>query len=108
MSLIPIGLARLLSDWSQRARPLSRGHRTVGDGVSLGAGCTVLGDVAVGSGATVGARAIVTRSVPPGAVVVGVNRLRTATASGSSPANRSAGAASEREQAAPPPHRSRL
>ena len=38
----------------------------------LGAGSTVLGDIAVGDGCTVGAAAIVTRAVPDGATVVGV------------------------------------
>lgn len=45
------------------------------DGVYLGAGCKVLGSVVVGKGATVGANAVVTKDVPPGAVVVGVNRI---------------------------------
>ena len=43
----------------------------------LGAGCTVLGDITVGSGATVGASAIVTRDVPDGGTVVGVNKIAT-------------------------------
>jgi len=45
------------------------------DGVYLGAGCKVLGQVVVGKGATVGANAVVTKDVPPGAVVVGANRI---------------------------------
>jgi len=50
-------------------------HPTVGDRCTLGAGCTVLGDIEVGDGATVGAAAIVTRDVPADATVVGVNKL---------------------------------
>lgn len=48
---------------------------SIHDGVYLGAGCKVLGDVVVGRGATVGANAVVTKNVPPGAVVVGANRI---------------------------------
>lgn len=45
------------------------------DGVYLGAGCKVLGQVVVGRGAIVGANAVVTKDVPAGAVVVGANRI---------------------------------
>jgi putative colanic acid biosynthesis acetyltransferase WcaB len=44
----------------------------IGDGVFLGAGCTVLGGVVVGDDAVIGAGAVVTRDVPAGAVAVGV------------------------------------
>ena len=50
-------------------------HPTLGDGVTLGAGSTVLGDISVGDGCTVGAAAIVTKDVPAGATVVGVNKV---------------------------------
>lgn len=42
------------------------------DGVEVGAGAVIVGDIVVGRGAVVGANAVVTRSVPPGAVVGGV------------------------------------
>lgn len=52
----------------------SRGkrHPTLENGVTVGAGAKVLGPVRVGSGARVGANAVVTRDVAAGAVVVGV------------------------------------
>ena len=50
-------------------------HPSIGSGVTLGAGCTVLGDVTVNDGALVGASAIVTVDVPEKTTVVGVNKL---------------------------------
>jgi UDP-2-acetamido-3-amino-2,3-dideoxy-glucuronate N-acetyltransferase len=42
---------------------------TIEDGASIGAGATILPGVRIGAGALVGAGAIVTKDVPPGAVV---------------------------------------
>jgi serine acetyltransferase len=47
------------------------GTATLGDGVDLGAGCAIIGDVHVGDHARVGALALVTKSVPAWAVVAG-------------------------------------
>ncbi len=44
----------------------------VEDGSSLGSGAVILCGVTIGAGATVGAGAVVTRDVPPRAVVAGV------------------------------------
>lgn len=44
---------------------------TLRDGCSIGANATVLGGITVGTGAVVGAGAVVTRDVPPNAIVVG-------------------------------------
>jgi serine O-acetyltransferase len=47
------------------------GSPVVGDNVFIGTGAKILGPVEIGRGATVGANAVVTRSVPAGAVVAG-------------------------------------
>lgn len=46
-------------------------HPTVGNNVLLGAGSKIIGDIEIGNGAQVGANAVVTKSVPTGAVIVG-------------------------------------
>lgn len=47
-------------------------HPTLGDGVIVGAGASVLGPFTVGAGARVGANAVVVAEVPAGATVVGI------------------------------------
>lgn len=47
----------------------------VGNDVSIGSNATILPGVTIGDGATIGAGAIITKNVPPGAVVIGTNRL---------------------------------
>lgn len=47
-------------------------HPTLEDGVIVGSGAQVLGPITVGRAARVGANAVVTRDVPPGATVVGI------------------------------------
>jgi serine O-acetyltransferase len=47
-------------------------HPTIGNNVLLGMGAKVIGNITVGDGARVGANSVVTRSVAPGATVVGV------------------------------------
>lgn len=49
----------------------SRGDVAIGHDVWLGSGCMILSGVTVGHGAVVAARAVVTRNVPPYAVVAG-------------------------------------
>ncbi|MFT6772395.1 MAG: serine O-acetyltransferase [Paracoccaceae bacterium] len=58
-----LGIARL-DDLN--ARP------TLEDGVNVGVGAVILGDVTVGAGAVIGANAVVLGDVPPGATAAGV------------------------------------
>ena len=46
-------------------------HPTIGNNVLLGAGAKIIGDIEVGDGAQIGANAVVTKSIPAGAVIVG-------------------------------------
>lgn len=48
---------------------------TVEDDVTIYANAVVVGPVTIGRGATIGAGAIVTKSVPAGATVIGTNRI---------------------------------
>ncbi|KYG68265.1 serine acetyltransferase [Bdellovibrio bacteriovorus] len=50
--------------------PVKR-HPTVGNKVLIGTGAKVLGPITVGDGALIGANAVVTKDVPPGATMVG-------------------------------------
>ncbi len=50
-------------------------HPKLGDGVVVGAGASVLGNIDVGDGAVIGAQAIVTQHVPAKATVVGINKV---------------------------------
>jgi serine O-acetyltransferase len=47
-------------------------HPTLRDGVVIGSGAQVLGPIELGPGAKVGANAVVTKDVAPGATVVGI------------------------------------
>ncbi|MFD0646348.1 MULTISPECIES: serine O-acetyltransferase EpsC [Bradyrhizobium] len=48
-----------------------RGRPRIDDGASLMAGCVVLGDITIGSGATIGANSVVLKDVPPDCVAIG-------------------------------------
>jgi serine O-acetyltransferase len=47
-------------------------HPTIEDGVIIGSGAQVLGPIIVGTGARIGANAVVTKNVPAGATMVGI------------------------------------
>lgn len=66
------------ADWKVR-------HTRVGRRASIGSNATILCGITIGEGATIGAGSVVTRDVPPWAVVAGVPaRAMVATAAGSS------------------------
>ena len=46
-------------------------HPTVESDVVIGAGATILGDIKIGTGAKIGAGALVLKDVPPGSTIVG-------------------------------------
>lgn len=48
------------------------GHPTIGDGVYIGPGAKVIGNIRVGNNVAIGANSVVTRDVPDNAVVAGV------------------------------------
>lgn len=52
--------------------PGSKRHPTIENGVTVGAGAKILGDIVIGAGSAVGSNAVVTRSAPPHSVIVGV------------------------------------
>ena len=47
-------------------------HPTLGDNVTVGAGATVLGAIAIGDGSVIGANAVVVRDAPPHSVITGI------------------------------------
>ena len=46
-------------------------HPTIGNNVLLGAGSKIIGNIEIGDGAMIGANAVVTKSLPAGAIIVG-------------------------------------
>lgn len=52
-----------------------RRHPKVGDGCVIGANSSIIGRITIGNNVTVGAGAVVTKDIPDGATVVGVNQI---------------------------------
>jgi len=52
--------------------PGTKRHPTLEDGVTVGAGAKVLGNITIGAWSAVGANAVVTKDAPPHSLVVGV------------------------------------
>jgi len=49
----------------------SGGAPTIGDGVEIGCGAAILGEISIGDGTKIGAGAVVLKDVPPNSVAVG-------------------------------------
>ena len=47
-------------------------HPTLENGVTVGAGAKILGDITIGAGSAVGSNAVVTRDAPPRSLLVGI------------------------------------
>lgn len=58
----------------QNDLPIKHSTR-IGNDVWLGARCTILNNITIGDGAVIGAGSIITKDVPPYAVVVGANKI---------------------------------
>lgn len=52
--------------------PGQKRHPTLEDGVTVGAGAKVLGDIVIGAWSTVGANAVMSKDAPPHSLIVGV------------------------------------
>ncbi len=50
----------------------SVGVPVIGDGVYIATGAKILGDIQIGDGCVIGANAVVTKSIPPHSLVVGI------------------------------------
>ena len=55
-----------------KSRGRGKRHPTLHDGVVVGAGAQVLGDIVLGARSVVGANAVVVKSAPPDSVLVGI------------------------------------
>ena len=61
------------------------GMPTIEDGVMIGVGAVLLGPITVGAGSRIGANTVVTKDVPPGALVTGPPSVITPAAPAAAP-----------------------
>jgi serine O-acetyltransferase len=54
-----------------KTNTIEKRHPTIGNNVLIGAGAKIIGDIEIGNDAQIGANAVVTKSIPAGAVIVG-------------------------------------
>jgi serine O-acetyltransferase len=57
------------------ARNIDDRAPAIEDNVFIGAGAKVLGGIRVGHHCTIGANAVVTRDLPPGSTIIGINQI---------------------------------
>lgn len=78
MGAITIGAERIGENCSMRPQIVLGnkgyipGRPTIGDNVSFGVGCKVIGKITVGNNVMIGANAVVTHDIPDNAVVAGI------------------------------------
>ena len=65
-----VTLGGVLPSVDSEAQRCIKRHPTLRDGVIVGSGAQILGDIVVGEGAKVGGNSVVTKDVPEGATVV--------------------------------------
>ena len=56
----------------QANRGNKKGIPTIGDGVYIGTGAVIIGDIDIGNNVAIGANSVVTKDIPDNAVVVGI------------------------------------
>ena len=83
-----VTLGGVLPSVDSEAQRCIKRHPTLQDGVIVGSGAQILGDILVGEGAKVGGNSVVTKDVPKGATVVGVPARQIAAKTRSAAAGR--------------------
>ncbi|HOV80033.1 MAG TPA: CatB-related O-acetyltransferase [Bacillota bacterium] len=71
ITTFPIRLMYGMVEWPEEGVVASKGDVVIGHDVWIGHGATILSGVEIGTGAVIGAQTVVTRAVPPYAIVAG-------------------------------------